>query len=76
MYQRFSRQVITAGKVNEVVSDSGGPLPKHSVFTGHFIEGIFQRVPVVRTSKKSSIETRIIISVSLLTPLFLCLRKP
>ncbi|KPQ23667.1 MAG: hypothetical protein HLUCCA13_13025 [Halomonas sp. HL-48] len=40
MYQRFSRQVITAGKANEVVADSGGPLPGHSVFTGHFIEGI------------------------------------
>ena len=40
MYQRFSRQVITAGKANEVVADSGGPLPNHSVFTGHFIEGI------------------------------------
>ncbi|WP_051235419.1 caspase family protein [Marinimicrobium agarilyticum] len=40
MYQRFSRQVITAGKANEVVADFGGPLPGHSVFTGHFIEGI------------------------------------
>lgn len=40
MYQRLSRQVITAGKANEVVSDSGGPLPEHSIFTGHFIEGI------------------------------------
>ena len=40
MYQRFSRQVITAGKANEVVADSGGPVPNHSVFTGHFIEGI------------------------------------
>ena len=40
MYQRFSRQVITAGKANEVVADSGGPLPNHSVFTGHLIEGI------------------------------------
>lgn len=40
MYQRFSRQVITAGKANEVVADSGGPLPNHSVFTGYFIEGI------------------------------------
>lgn len=40
MYQRFSRQVITAGKADEVVSDAGGPLPNHSVFTGHFIEGI------------------------------------
>ncbi|MFA0630172.1 caspase domain-containing protein [Vibrio sp. 10N.222.49.A3] len=40
MYQRFSRQVITAGKANEVVADSGGPLPNHSVFTGHLIEGL------------------------------------
>lgn len=40
MYQRFSRQVITAGKADEVVSDSGGPIPNHSVFTGHLIEGI------------------------------------
>lgn len=40
MYQRFSRQVITAGKADEVVADSGGPLPNHSVFTGHFIEGV------------------------------------
>ncbi|MFW8602493.1 caspase family protein [Desulfobacterota bacterium M19] len=40
MYQRFSRQVITAGKADEVVSDSGGPLPNHSIFTGHLIEGI------------------------------------
>ncbi|MGH2612803.1 MAG: caspase family protein, partial [Rhabdochlamydiaceae bacterium] len=34
MYQRFSRQVITAGKADEVVSDVGGPIPNHSVFTG------------------------------------------
>jgi len=40
MYHRFSRQVITAGKANEVVADAGGPLPNHSIFTGHFIEGI------------------------------------
>tara|TARA_R110002033_G_scaffold171136_1_gene216239 strand:+ start:2217 stop:3965 length:1749 start_codon:yes stop_codon:yes gene_type:complete len=40
MYQRFSRQVITAGKADEVVADAGGPLPNHSVFTGHLIEGI------------------------------------
>lgn len=40
MYQRFSRQVITAGKANEVVADYGGPLPGHSIFTGNLIEGI------------------------------------
>ncbi len=40
MYRRIARQVLTAGKADEVVSDSGGPLPNHSVFTGHLIEGI------------------------------------
>jgi hypothetical protein len=40
MLLRFSRQVITAGKADEAVSDSGGPLPEHSVFTGHLIEAL------------------------------------
>ena len=40
MLQRYSRQVLTAGKANETVSDSGGPLPDHSVFTGHFLEAL------------------------------------
>ena len=40
MMLRYSRQVLTAGKADEVVSDSGGPLPNHSVFTGHLIEGM------------------------------------
>ncbi|MEM9808713.1 MAG: caspase family protein [Cyanobacteria bacterium P01_D01_bin.56] len=40
MMRRYSRQVLTAGKANEVVRDSGGPLPNHSVFTGHLIEGL------------------------------------
>ncbi|MEQ1064889.1 caspase family protein [Acinetobacter sp. XH1741] len=40
MYKRFSRQVITAGKADEPVADSGGPLPNHSIFTGHLIEGM------------------------------------
>lgn len=40
MMLRHSRQVLTAGKANEVVSDSGGPLPNHSVFTGHLLEGM------------------------------------
>lgn len=40
MTLRYSRQVLTAGKSDEVVADSGGPLPNHSVFTGHFLEGI------------------------------------
>lgn len=37
---RYSRQVLTAGKANETVADSGDPLPGHSVFTGHFLEGL------------------------------------
>ncbi len=40
MLQRYSRQVLTAGKADEIVSDSGGPIPNHSVFTGHFIQGL------------------------------------
>ena len=40
MIRRYSRQVLTAGKADEVVADAGGPLPNHSVFTGHLIEGL------------------------------------
>ena len=40
MMLRYSRQVLTAGKADEVVADSGGPLPEHSVFTGHLLEGL------------------------------------
>jgi len=40
MLLRYSRQVLTAGKADEVVADSGGPIPDHSVFTGHLIQGL------------------------------------
>jgi hypothetical protein len=40
MLLRPARQVLTAGKANEVVADLGGPLPNHSVFTGHILEGL------------------------------------
>lgn len=40
MMLRTSRQVLTAGKADEVVADSGGPVPNHSVFTGHLIEAL------------------------------------
>jgi len=40
MLLRYSRQVLTAGKADEVVADAGGPLPDHSVFTGHLLEGL------------------------------------
>jgi hypothetical protein len=40
MLKRYTRQVLTAGKADETVSDAGGPLPKHSVFTGHLIEAL------------------------------------
>lgn len=40
MLRRLSRQVLTAGKADEVVSDAGGPLPHHSVFSGHLLEGL------------------------------------
>ncbi len=40
MMLRYSRQVLTAGKGDEVVSDGGGPIPEHSIFTGHLINGL------------------------------------
>ncbi len=40
MLLRYSRQILTAGKADEVVADSGGPLSGHSVFTGHLIEAL------------------------------------
>ena len=40
MLVRRSRQVLTAGKADEVVADRGGPLPNHSVFTGHLLEAL------------------------------------
>jgi hypothetical protein len=40
MLQRYSRQVLTAGKANETVSDAGGPRPGHSVFTGHLLNAL------------------------------------
>ena len=40
MLLRTSRQILTAGKADEPVSDSGGPLPDHSVFTGHLLEAL------------------------------------
>jgi hypothetical protein len=40
MMLRPSRQVLTAGKADEQVADAGGPIPGHSVFTGHLIEAL------------------------------------
>jgi len=40
MLQRFSRQVITAGKADETVADGGGPEGNNSIFTGYLIEGL------------------------------------
>ena len=40
MLQRFSRQVITAGKADETVADGGGPTGNNSIFTGHLLEGL------------------------------------
>lgn len=40
MLLRPARQVLTAGKADEIVSDSGGPIPGHSIFTGHLLEAL------------------------------------
>jgi hypothetical protein len=40
MLQRYSRQVLTAGKANETVADAGGPRAGHSIFTGHLLDAL------------------------------------
>ena len=40
MLRRYARQVLTAGKADEVVADSGGPRVGHSVFTGHLLDAL------------------------------------
>jgi len=40
MLQRFSRQVLTAGKADEAVSDGGGVRPGHSIFTSHVLDAL------------------------------------
>jgi uncharacterized caspase-like protein len=40
MLLRYSRQVVTAGKADEIVADTSGPLPGHSIFTGHLLEAL------------------------------------
>jgi len=40
MLQRYSRQVLTAGKADELVADSGGPRAGHSIFTGHLLDSL------------------------------------
>jgi len=41
MLQRRSRQVLTAGKGDEVVSDSGGTRIGHSIFTSHVLDAMY-----------------------------------
>lgn len=40
MMLRPARQVITAGKADEIVADAGGPRANHSVFTGHLLDAL------------------------------------
>ena len=40
MLKRYSRQVLTAGKSDEIVADSGGPREGHSLFTGHLLDAL------------------------------------
>jgi uncharacterized caspase-like protein len=40
MLQRFTRQVLTAGKADEPVADGNGVRPGHSMFTGHLLEAL------------------------------------
>jgi hypothetical protein len=40
MLQRHSRQVLTAGKADETVSDGGGARKGHSLFTSHVLDAL------------------------------------
>ncbi|HJT32557.1 MAG TPA: caspase family protein [Pirellulales bacterium] len=40
MLMRHSRQVLTAGKADEEVSDGDGPRPGNSIFTGHLLDAL------------------------------------
>lgn len=40
MLQRYSVQVLTAGKADEPVADANGPIPEHSIFTGYLIQAL------------------------------------
>jgi Caspase domain len=40
MLQRFSRQVLTAGKADETVLDGGGARAGHSIFTSHVLDAL------------------------------------
>jgi hypothetical protein len=40
MLQRYSRQVLTAGKADEVVADAGGTRAGHSIFTSHVLDAL------------------------------------
>ncbi len=40
MLQRLARQVITAGKADQVVADGGGPDGRNSLFTGYLLDGL------------------------------------
>jgi len=40
MLSRRSRQVVTAGKADQVVADGGGPSGINSIFTGYLLEGL------------------------------------
>jgi hypothetical protein len=40
MLTRLTRQVVTAGKANETVSDGGGTRPDHSIFTSNLLDAL------------------------------------
>jgi hypothetical protein len=40
LLNRYTRQALAAGKADQEVADGGGPIPGHSVFTGHLLEAL------------------------------------
>ena len=44
MHNRYTRLALAAGKADEEVADGGGPIPGHSIFTGHLLEALSGKV--------------------------------
>ncbi len=40
MMNRQARQVLTAGKGDQTVTDGNGPIPNHSIFTGYLLKAL------------------------------------
>ena len=57
--QDFARRVITAGAMQQVVSD-GGPWPGHSIFTGRLLHGLEDETEIARPIDDNKLVTYLV----------------